>query len=83
MICFSQKSYVCSISLIIVKDLSTFDEEIITMNLHEECLLKYLQNPVDLFRSTEMLKLNNALIEKGAFANLAKKGQINYTANRI
>lgn len=53
------------------------------MNLHEECLLKYLLNPVDLSRSTELLKLNNTLIEKGAFANLAKKGQINYTANRI
>lgn len=80
---FEQKSYICSICLIIIKDLSIFDEEVITMNLHEECLLKYLQNPVDLFRSTEMLKLNNALIEKGAFTNLAKKRQINYTANRI
>lgn len=80
---FEQKSYICSICLIIINDLSIFDEEVITMNLHEECLLKYLQNPVDLFRSTEMLKLNNVLIEKGAFTNLAKKGQINYTANRI
>lgn len=80
---FSQKSYRCSIYLIITKDLSIFDEAIITMNLHEECLLKYLLNPVDLSRSTELLKLNNTLIEKGAFANLAKKGQINYTANRI
>ncbi len=35
------------------------------MNLHEECLLKYLLNPSDLFRSTELLKLNNDLIEKG------------------
>lgn len=34
------------------------------MNLHEECLLKYLLNPLDLFRSTELLKLNNILIEK-------------------
>ena len=34
------------------------------MNLHEECLLKYLLNPMDLFNSTEMLKLNNSLIEK-------------------
>ncbi|MCM1003233.1 MAG: hypothetical protein NC408_02710 [Candidatus Gastranaerophilales bacterium] len=53
------------------------------MNLHEECLLKYLLNPVDLSRSTELLKLNNSLIEKGAFSNLAKKGKINYTSNRI
>ena len=35
------------------------------MNLHEECLLKYLLNPSDLFRSTELLKINNDLIEKG------------------
>lgn len=36
------------------------------MNLHEECLLKYLLNPLDLFNSTELLKLNNAMIEKNA-----------------
>ena len=35
------------------------------MNLHEECLLKYLLNPLDLFNSTELLKLNNSLIEEG------------------
>lgn len=52
------------------------------MNLHEECLLKYLLNPADLNRSTELLKLNNTLIEKGAFSIVAKKNQINYTANR-
>ena len=34
------------------------------MNLHEECLLKYLLNPLDLFESTELLKMNNAMIEK-------------------
>ena len=39
------------------------------MNLHEECLLKYLLNPKDLFRSTELLKLNNDLIEKGIMNN--------------
>lgn len=55
------------------------------MNLHEECLLKYLLNPTDLVRSTEMLKINNSLIEKGLFNRnfLAKSGNINYTANRI
>lgn len=53
------------------------------MNLHEECLLKYLLNPLDIWRSTELLKLNNALIEKGASELVAKKRQINYTANRI
>ena len=35
------------------------------MNLHEECLLKYLLNPMDLTKSTELLKLNNLVIEKG------------------
>ena len=34
------------------------------MNLHEECLLKYLLNPLDLFYSTEQLVMNNSLIEK-------------------
>lgn len=35
------------------------------MNLHEECLLKYLLNPMDLFDSTELLILNNNLIANG------------------
>lgn len=44
------------------------------MNLHEECLLKYLLNPMDLFYSTELLKLNNDLIEKDLLnANLLVK----------
>ncbi len=34
------------------------------MNLHEECLLKYLQNPDELGYSTEILKLNNFILEK-------------------
>ena len=33
------------------------------MNLHEECLLKYLLNPLNLLNSTEQLKQNNSLIE--------------------
>jgi len=55
------------------------------MNLHEECLLKYLLNPLDLSHSTELLKINNSLIEKGLTSSkmLAKSGKINYTANRI
>lgn len=43
------------------------------MNLHEECLLKYLKNPDELLYSTEVLKLNNMILEKQfilkAFAN--------------
>ncbi len=53
------------------------------MNLHEECLLKYLLNPVDLFRSTELLKLNNILIEKGSDKFLGKAGEIQLNAGRI
>lgn len=34
------------------------------MNLHEECLLRYLQNPEELTYSTEVLKLNNFILEK-------------------
>lgn len=34
------------------------------MNLHEQCLLKYLQNPDELSYSTEILKLNNYILEK-------------------
>ena len=34
------------------------------MNLHEKCLLKYLQNPDELGYSTEVLKLNNLILEK-------------------
>lgn len=39
------------------------------MNLHEECLLKYLLNPLDLSNSTELLNLNNLLIEKNITEN--------------
>ena len=38
------------------------DKEI--MNLHEECLLKYLINPLELFYTTELLRINNELLEK-------------------
>ncbi|MDD3436047.1 MAG: hypothetical protein PHC64_02735 [Candidatus Gastranaerophilales bacterium] len=34
------------------------------MNLHEECLLKYLKNPDDLAYSTDVLKLNNQILEQ-------------------
>lgn len=54
------------------------------MNLHEECLLKYLLNPMDLFRSTEILKLNNNLIEKGLLKNgFVQTQNIKYSVNRI
>ena len=55
------------------------------MNLHEECLLNYLLNPLDLFDSTEALMLNNELIAKGLInVNIIAKAQkYNYTASRI
>lgn len=51
------------------------------MNLHEECLLKYLINPLELFYTTELLRINNELLEKEGvnikeFANI---NQVNYT----
>ena len=54
------------------------------MNLHEECLLKYLLNPLGLTSSTEMLKKNNEIIIKalnksGLVANIPKVG---YSTNR-
>lgn len=55
------------------------------MNLHEECLLKYLSNPCDLSQTTELLKLNNSIIEKtiNSYKMLAKTNKFNYTASRI
>ena len=47
------------------------------MNLHEECLLKYLLNPMDLFNSTELLRLNNELIKNGIL-NRAEIKNLNY-----
>jgi hypothetical protein len=34
------------------------------MNLHEKCLLRYLQKPDELSYTTEILKLNNYILEK-------------------
>ena len=73
-------SSVCTIFLIILQEKSTF-VVLLNMNLHEECLLKYLLNPLDLLKSTELLRLNNTLIEKTVCVDklLAKKTKINYT----
>ena len=73
-------SSVCTIFLIIPQEKSTF-VVLQNMNLHEECLLKYLLNPLDLLKSTEVLRLNNTLIEKTIRVDklLAKKTEINYT----
>ena len=34
------------------------------MNLHEECLLNYLRYPDELSHTTELLKLNNMILEQ-------------------
>lgn len=51
------------------------------MNLHEECLIKYLINPLDLFYTTELLKQNNNLIEQGNFIDINNK--TNYVTSKI
>ncbi len=73
-------SYIWLIIYPIIKENHVF-ADINYMNLHEECLLKYLINPVDLFRTTELLKLSNSLIEKDKLKSdfLAKKVKVNYT----
>jgi hypothetical protein len=54
------------------------------MNLHEECLLKYLLNPTGLTSSTEILKQANELvIKKMNLGNiLAKASKVGYITNR-
>ena len=51
------------------------------MNLHEQCLLRYLKNPDELSYSTEILKLNNFILEKRFVVKnfVAKSSKINYT----
>ena len=44
------------------------------MNLHEECLLKYLKYPDGISTTTEILKLNNHILEqKFLLKNFASK----------
>ena len=51
------------------------------MNLHEECLLKYLKYPDELSYSTEIIKLNNFIMEKQFLMKnfVAKSFSISYT----
>ena len=51
------------------------------MNLHEKYLLNYLQKPDELSYSTDILKLNNLLLEKKFVLKnfLAKKINPSYT----
>ena len=90
-ICSKNHPFVLSF-LMAIKEKSTNDVIInklllkdIAMNLHEECLLKYLINPLDLFYSTELLKMNNDLIEKNINKTISfnNANKISYTASRI
>lgn len=51
------------------------------MNLHEKCLLKYLKNPDELSYSTDVLKLNNFILEKHFLMQnfIAKSSLFHYT----
>lgn len=54
---------------------------ILLMNLHEQCLLRYLQNPDELAYSTQILKLNNDILEKQFILRniVAKSASLHYT----
>ena len=51
------------------------------MNLHEECLLKYLKSPDGISITTEILKLNNHILEQKFITKnfVAKIPQFHYT----
>ena len=51
------------------------------MNLHEQCLLRYLTYPDELSYTTELLKLNNKILEQKFVVNniLANMPLLNYT----
>jgi len=51
------------------------------MNLHEECLLKYLLNPMHLFQSTEALQDINRIIKQGLKNENLKKIQVHCTGS--
>ncbi len=53
------------------------------MNLHEQCLLKYLMNSGNLVNSTGILVRCNQLIEKkSSLKRVAKPPILNYTYNQ-
>ncbi len=53
------------------------------MNLHEQCLLRYLTFPDELSYATEILKLNNKILEQKFVVKnlLANVSIVNYTEN--
>ena len=61
--------------------LITFLFERAAMNLHEKCLLNYLKYPDELSYTTEILKLNNKILEEKFILKniLANMTLFNYT----
>lgn len=53
------------------------------MNLHEQCLLRYLKHPDELSYTTEFLKLTNKILEQKFVVKniLANVSLLNYTEN--
>jgi len=51
------------------------------LNLHEECLLRYLTHPDELSYATEILKINNQILEQKFVVKniLANISMLNYT----
>lgn len=51
------------------------------MNLHEQCLLRYLTHPDELSYVTEILKINNKIQEQKFIVKnfLANMSMLNYT----
>ena len=51
------------------------------MNINETCLLRYLQYPDELSYTTEILKLNNKILEQKFITKniLANVAMLNYT----
>ena len=51
------------------------------MNTNEQCLLRYLQYPDELSYTTEILKLNNKIMEQKFITKniLANAAMLNYT----
>lgn len=53
----------------------------IIVNLHEECLLKYLSNPLDIYATVELLKMSNKILIKESFTNNKNCNFANFKSN--
>lgn len=57
----------------------------IFMDLHEECLLQYLKSPDDLSFATDVLKLNNHILEQHFLLEnfLSKNLKLDYNSKHV